>query len=342
MSDRSDSGPSLDAAAPRPVSRWDALDGLRAVGVVLVVLFHTGAVVGNGFLGVDIFFVLSGFLITTLLVAETGRRGAIDLRGFYVRRARRLVPALASTCGFVVAVAFVSGRQVVEVVQGAMASLLYVSNLWLYSGHDTPLLQHTWTLALETQFYLVWPLVLGVVLRRRGFAAVVLLGWVLAAAVLPVLGVDPVAGTYLRAVGLGLGCAVALVLRGQWASRARRVSVLVAPLALGVLVALALLPGSVSVPQLLPAVLTVPVVVALTGPGRLTAVLQRPAPVWLGRRSYGLYLWHFPILSLAINHAPMAVPEPVLLVAAVLVSVAVAALSYRYVELPFLRRRSPV
>jgi peptidoglycan/LPS O-acetylase OafA/YrhL len=122
-------------------ARWLALDGLRSLAVLVVVAFHANGLLGHGSLGVDVFFVLSGFLITSLLVAEWDRRGRVDLRRFYVKRFLRLAPALVVLCAAVVIIAVVSARRPREVAEGAVASALYVANLWLYSGHDMPLLQ---------------------------------------------------------------------------------------------------------------------------------------------------------------------------------------------------------
>lgn len=322
----------------RASARWQALDGLRAIGVVLVVLFHNDHLLGNGFLGVDIFFVLSGFLITTLLLAEVDRTGRVSLASFYRRRALRLAPALVAVCLFAALVAVATGRQVVAVVQGAVASVLYVSNVWLYSGHDTPLLQHTWTLALETQFYLLWPLLLPLVLRRRWIGLVLLGAFVLAAVVTPFAGIDPVADTYVRAVGLPLGCALALLLRGPLAQGWHRLAAALAVPALVAQLVLSALPSAPTA-DIVPALLTLPVVTALLVPGRLTTVLSSAPFVWVGQRSYGLYLWHFPITSLVLNQMPDGVPRSARIVVAIVVSVAVAAVSHRWLELPFLRRK---
>jgi peptidoglycan/LPS O-acetylase OafA/YrhL len=194
-------------------ARWLALDGLRSLAVLVVVAFHANGLLGHGSLGVDVFFVLSGFLITSLLVAEWDRRGRIDLRRFYVKRFLRLAPALVVLCAAVVVIAVVSASRPREVAEGAVASALYVANLWLYSGHDMPLLQHTWTLALESQFYLLWPVLIGLVLTRRRVGVVLLLVLVALSVGADAVGVAPVAYTYARAVGLPLGCSLALLLR---------------------------------------------------------------------------------------------------------------------------------
>lgn len=327
--------PALVAARP---GRLVALDGLRAVAVVLVVLFHAGELLPHGFLGVDVFFVLSGFLITTLISDEVDRTGRLRLPGFYRRRARRLLPALVAVCVAVVLLAVVTGRQAGAVTAGAVASLLSVANIWLYSGHDTPLLQHTWTLSLETQFYLVWPLLLGIVLRSRWFGFLLLGAAVLGSALALVVTPDPVGGTYVRAVGLPLGCALALLLRRQVTPRWWAPVRWVAPGCLLLLVVVAAQPTTDLVPDAVPSLLTLPVVAALTTAGPLTTVLAWRPLVWMGERSYGLYLWHFPVLSLALNQSTAAVPQAVRVVGGIAVSLVAAAVSYRVMERPFLRR----
>ena len=122
----------------------------------------------SGSAGVDVFFALSGFLITSLLLRERSGSGTIDLRAFYIRRVLRLVPALVVVVAGVVGLALVSGH-LESVLPGAVATLLYLSNWWNYSsGHETPLLEHTWTLSIEEHFYFVWPIILiGLVSARR-------------------------------------------------------------------------------------------------------------------------------------------------------------------------------
>jgi peptidoglycan/LPS O-acetylase OafA/YrhL len=159
-----------------------ALDGLRGIAILLVLGYHVGWIPG-GFLGVDVFFVLSGFLITTLLLEEWGQSGAIDLRAFYVRRVRRLLPALLvllATLGMLAAFEAADGRvgEGEAIASSITVCLLYVANIWRASGHFlTGPLTQMWTLAQEEQFYLLWPplLLLGLRFRvRLGALAVVL------------------------------------------------------------------------------------------------------------------------------------------------------------------------
>jgi peptidoglycan/LPS O-acetylase OafA/YrhL len=332
-----------------PVSRenqdgrpqWPGLDGLRAVAVLLVIGYHADRALGNGYLGVDVFFVLSGFLITTLLLREVDGAGRIRIGAFYVRRVLRLYPALVVVCAAVSAAAVVLQDHPAKVGAGALASLGYVANVWEYSGHDTLLLQHTWTLALEEQFYLIWPALLALIVRRPRAVWLVVAGWLAVEVADGLAGQPPVLHTYIRAAGLPLGCGLAFALRHvgvqSWLARFG------AP-ALVAIVVLAAVHADLGAwtagwPLSIASVLTVPVIAALVADGPMTRLLSRPEFVWIGRRSYGLYLWHFPVLSAVINHAPARIPMPARLVAGVAASFVLAAASYRWVEEPFLRRK---
>ncbi|MCB0947371.1 MAG: acyltransferase, partial [Mycobacterium sp.] len=155
---------------PAPGSGVPALNGIRGVAVALVVVGHGGIPgVDGGFIGVDIFFVLSGFLITSLLLDELGRTGRIDLRGFWIRRARRLLPALLLMGLAVVAVRTLFSPDSVETLRAdAVAAFLWTAN-WAFIAHKADYfsqgaapspLQHTWSLGVEEQYYLVWPVLL--------------------------------------------------------------------------------------------------------------------------------------------------------------------------------------
>ncbi|QGF23900.1 acyltransferase family protein [Raineyella fluvialis] len=193
---------------------WTGLDGVRAIGVIAVVLYHASLGFSvNGYVGVDIFFALSGFLITWLLVAERERTGRVSISDFYARRGLRLLPALMVTLAMVSFLSIASERPGV-ILRGALASLLYVSNWWKFTGHDMPLLDHTWTLAIEEHFYLIWPLL--VLLgssrsRARRVPALVLGVALIVVMVLPwAPSVALVKGTYLRGVSILLGSLLAV------------------------------------------------------------------------------------------------------------------------------------
>lgn len=342
--------PGVSVAPVRGARRgpaWPALDGLRAFAVVAVVAFHAAIPFArNGYVGVDVFFVLSGFLITRLLLDEHRARGRIDLKAFYARRALRLLPALALVCLVVVALAVAFGRQVTATVEGAGAALFYVANFWLYSGHPMPLLDHTWTLSLEEQFYLLWPLLLvGLLAVRRPGRVAIVVGVLGVLAVLLLLpaggGLGGVQSNYLRATGLLAGCAIA------WfpSLRTWRGLRVVAPACLAVLLVVLFVPWQL--PGFLftqgysvAALLTIPCVLWLTSPSPAAGLMSTAPLRWVGRRSYGLYLWHFPILSLALHQSPSWLPDAGRVVVGVGASFFVAALSYRIVEHPFLRLKS--
>ena len=210
-------------------ARAPGLDGVRALAVLAVIAFHEQfAAFHGGFLGVDVFFVLSGYLITDLLAAHWARHGRLDLRGFWIRRARRLLPALAVVLVTVTAaVAVIEPGQLGALRPALLAAVSYSSNWWQALQHQSyfagfgppPPLRHLWSLAIEEQFYLVWPLILIVTLRacqRRWLrAAVALAGAALSAAAMAaiyVLGGDPSRvyyGTDTHASALFIGAALA-------------------------------------------------------------------------------------------------------------------------------------
>jgi peptidoglycan/LPS O-acetylase OafA/YrhL len=351
--------------------RVPGLDGIRALAVTTVIVFHLlpGTLVG-GYLGVDIFFVVSGFLITTLLLREREATGRISLRGFWSRRARRLLPALGllllACC---TAALFVGGDVLVGLGMQVVGAVTFSSN-WLfiaqgssYFGETVPeLFRNLWSLAVEEQFYVVWPLLVVILLVRIPRAARLVLIAVLAVASavwmgLAYDGLDPTRvyyGTDTHAFGLAAGAFLAVLLLGRGvagaglASRpARWFLGLGGTLSLGGLVALAVvLPGDSELAYrgglALVALLSAVAIAALLVPGSLVARVLDVAPIrWVGLRSYGLYLWHWPVFVL-VGAALPTWPREGLEAAplggiALAITVVVAALSYRFVEQPIRR-----
>ncbi|HEX6497897.1 MAG TPA: acyltransferase family protein [Micromonosporaceae bacterium] len=349
-----------------------ALDGVRALAVTAVLLFHGG--VGwlpGGFLGVDAFFVLSGFLITSLLLAEHAATGRIRLAAFWGRRARRLLPALLV---LLVAVALV-GRDLLPPIEvgllrgDALAALGYVANwrmIFRGSGYfaqtaaPSPL-QHTWSLGIEEQFYLLWPLLVVALLRLRrsrgALLAVTLAGAAASAvAAASLYRIDDVSrayfGTDSRAQALLIGCALAVLLHRTPTARPRHGE----PPRRPVLGALALT-GAVGTGWLWShadgtsswlyrggltvGALAVAAVVAhaVTSPASPTARLLALAPlVRLGRVSYGVYLWHWPLFQL-VDADRTGLRGPPLLAVRCALTLVVAIASYLLVEQPIRRGR---
>lgn len=331
------------------------LDGLRGVAVLAVMAFHAGlAGVGGGLLGVDVFFVLSGFLVTSLLVQEHASTGDVNLRRFWCRRARRLLPALLLLLGGISLYARWggSGLSPIQVRGDALSTLLYVAN-WHYIltgqnyfvrfGASSPLL-HTWSLGVEEQFYLIWPILALLVLRRYGrrglgWTAGVLGGTSAATCAALFLAGSPVDrvyyGTDTRAQSLMVGALLAVLplesFRSVWLW--------------GVAGALALLFALHSVQGNGPflyeggflfVAVAAALVVALTvsRPDHpLSRALSGRALRYTGRISYGLYLYHWP-LFLLLNQARTGIGGTPLLLIRFAATFAVAAASFHFIENP--------
>jgi peptidoglycan/LPS O-acetylase OafA/YrhL len=330
-----------------------ALDGLRGIAILLVLGYHVGWIPG-GFLGVDVFFVLSGFLITTLLLEEWARDGGISFRAFYVRRVRRLLPALLvllAVLGMLAAFEAAAGRVTDgKVIASSIAvCLLYVANIWRASGHFiTGPLTQMWTLAQEEQFYILWPPLLLLALRYRirlGALAAVLAATTLGVIAWRIhLGPGPRSffGPDTHADPLLVGCLLAVLRRRQLLARLRAATVVAAVAALVPAIIFVSGSGSLSwAAYALPVaeLSTAVVIVAALQEGCLVERLLRFAPlVRLGVISYGLYLWQgLVVVSLvgASGHYPLVLVRSV----AVVASIGIAMLSYRCVEQPFRKKR---
>lgn len=354
---------------PRP-GHIPGLDGLRALAIIGVLVYHfTPALLPGGFLGVDVFFVVSGFLITTLLLREIAQQGRIDLPRFWLRRARRLLPALVTVVVLSVAAARIIGGDLLVAIGRQAGGALTFSTNWVeigagasYFDSTSPLLfVNFWSLAVEEQFYLLWPfglvlvLALTVTTTHRLYAVGGLaLASALAMAVLHDPGVDATRvyyGTDTHAFGLMAGAALALAWAGPdraWlrTARWRRWR------GLGVgaaLVVLALLMATLTEANpwtfrggiLLASLATVVLIAGLletSSPWRLWMGL--PPLRWLGSRSYGIYLWHWPVLVITgtlVPFAPGTATGRWVLATALILTLLVTEVSYRFVEVPIRR-----
>ena len=349
---------------PRTLSRGThyrpALDGLRAVAVYLVVAYHAGVHrFSGGYIGVDVFFVLSGYLVTQLLLRDLGSTGRISFARFYSRRFRRLLPAafvtLLVTAAIYVAVAAPS--QAVDAIGGFRSAFLYVAN-WYFIGQSSDYFAadvannpvvHFWSLAVEEQFYLLWPLILTaifVLARRAGrqqwnvLRAVILFAGIASfASAVRLSHVDlsrAYYGTDTRAYQLLAGALLAMspqIVRSL--RRRRRIVQALAPLNLAVLILL-----GTSVVDTGPIVRGLASVVATCGLilavevaelGLVKRFLSTPTAVYLGRVSYGTYLWHWPfIVIVTMRFRPNG---PALFALTCLGATGLASLSYQVLEL---------
>ena len=358
---------------PKPVRTGQrylpGLDGLRALAVLAVVAYHLNlGWAQGGLLGVGIFFTLSGYLITDLLLTQYDRTGRLQLADFWLRRARRLLPALFVMLTVVVAWVTLLDRSQLPAIRGAVAaSVGYVSNWWLIAQHSSYFarfsppspLGHLWSLAVEEQFYLIWPWLLWFGLRwfgRRGgtgtrprLAAATLLLAAASAVAMAMFyhpGYDPTRvydGTDTRAFGLLIGAALAFVwpsnrLRSDVADGARRILDGAGIAGLTVIFVLIWRTSEYSEflyhgGMVLLSVATALVVGAAASPASRVGVALGCRPLrWIGVRSYGIYLWHFPIIVLTTPaDGRETFVRGTLQVAA---TVAVAAVSWRFIEEP--------
>ncbi len=367
------------------------LDGLRAIAVLGVMIYHAHHDwLPGGFLGVEVFFVISGYLITLLLMGERERNGHVDLRQFWARRFRRLLPALYVMMAFVAV--FIAAFYPVarEQTRGDfLAGIFYISNwyeIFVGQGYGASEafvpLRHLWSLAVEEQFYLVWPLVMVAILRRSRsrlpaiglkligvsvFIAIMVAWFYVPGVVATSCGTEFTRGTWTifgrciavndmlylgsfsRAGGLMLGAGFAMlwrpvaIMRGPLRDKGRRLDVLAA-LGLALIVffmlTMYLQERGVYNPWLyrggffLTGVATLLLIAATTHQGAATGkLLGHRALVWVGTRSYGLYLFHWPIFQMIRKQANIQLSIPQIILG-VLITVPITEASYRFIETP--------
>ncbi len=353
--------------APARLGYIPALDGLRALAVIAVLLYHGDQKwIPGGFLGVDVFFVISGYLITCLLLSDFQQTEGIGLKRFWYRRARRLLPALFTMLFVVSLYAILFLPDVLSQLRGeVIAALFYVENWFLIfrnlsyfqSTGRPPLLQHVWSLAVEEQFYLFWPLILMLVLTvwrksRKALLIAVLIAVAVSTIEMAILYhpyTDPSRvyyGTDTRVAALMLGAALAFV----WAPwrligrTGRNAGILLDVVAVfsGIVLFWMFLnmgefsPGLYRGGFLLVAMVSALLIAATVHPAsRLVPWLLGFAVFrWIGVRSYGIYLWHWPIYMVTRPHSDVPLTGLPLLVLRLTLTGIAAALSYKYVEEP--------
>lgn len=343
------------------------LDGIRAIAVIMVLAYHLKlALFKSGFLGVTVFFVLSGYLITGILISEVEEEGTIDLKNFWLRSVRRLVPAVMSMAVVIIFVSAVVNKIIfTKGCKDFLASVLGFNNWWQIfnkvsyfeaAGVPSPF-THCWSLAIETQFYLIYPLILlGIykLVKSRGegrakrgllFAGVTLL-LALISVILMIVLFDPQQdasrvyyGTDTRAFSLLFGALLAILWEYRMVPRrlSASVNMVLGSVSFAVLLVMTIaINGSSNFwyrgGQFVGTILTVLVIYTVSGRKTwLSRFLSNPVLKWIGDRSYSIYLWHYPIILL-ISKGIKASWWITLI--EIVLSVVLAELSYRFIETP--------
>ncbi|EGL17481.1 MULTISPECIES: acyltransferase [unclassified Paenibacillus] len=346
------------------------LDGLRAISVLAVIAYHFNLKwAKGGLLGVEVFFVLSGYLITDQLLWELKTQRKISLWHFWIRRIRRLLPAMVSMLMVVALGLILIDPSRMQTLKGDFISSVFYVNNWYLIFHQVSYFEsfgppspigHLWSLSIEEQFYVIWPLLLFFLvrlLRRQGKLAVfILLGAavsVIAMALLYVPGTDPSRvyyGTDTRAFAILIGAALAVVwpswrLTDRISSGARSLLDLLGAVAMLILFIMmnqtneydsSLYP----VGFLFLSVVTAVIIAVLVHPAsQLGAILAAKPLSWIGKRSYSLYIWHYPVIILSSPEANVGEPGFVDILLQLTLIFMLSALSYRFVEEPIRRGR---
>jgi len=359
-------------ATKRGIQYIPAIDGLRAIAVVAVILYHLGFDwIPGGFLGVDLFFVISGYVITRLLLDSIEISGGLNLGAFYLARLRRLLPALLF---MIITTAITVGIWAPDTMKRFLAdtpfALTGTMNWWLVGREldyfetigRPPLLQHTWSLAVEAQFYFIWPLILLLILKWFGkgrvavaslfFAAISGITLLLVSLSLDATNATSVShiyfGTDTHSIGLFLGAALAV----SWVPQNFKVEVSrkaqdfidgIGVIGfIGILAAFLLIdannPNLYKIAFPLAGICGAAIVTSIVHPAsRFAPLLQNKVLLWIGERSYAIYLWHWIIFQVTRPDVDLAGEDWALLALRILIVLALADISLRYVELPIRR-----
>jgi len=359
-------------AANRGIQYIPAIDGLRALAVIAVMLYHLGfSWIPGGFLGVDLFFVISGYVITRLLLDSIEQSGGLDLRGFYLARARRLLPALLFT---VITTTIAIGIWAPDTIKRFLTDIPFAltgtMNWWLVARQQdyfesigrAPLLQHTWSLAVEAQFYLLWPLILYFVLKRLGKSRIPIAALVIAAAsgvalFLVSLSLDAsntskvshvYFGTDTHSIGLFLGAALAVswIPQNFTTNVSKKAQDFIDGIGvfgfIGIIATFLLIdeskPTLYKIAFPLAALFGASIIMSVVHPAsRFAPILQSPVLVWIGQRSYAIYLWHWIIFQVTRPSVDLAGQMWALYALRILIVFALADISLRFVEQPIRR-----
>jgi peptidoglycan/LPS O-acetylase OafA/YrhL len=354
-------------ATKRGIQHIPAIDGLRAIAVAAVIFYHIGFPwIPGGFLGVDLFFVISGYVITRLLLDSIARSGGLDLRGFYKARARRLLPPMI----FMIVVtalyiAIWAQDSVKRFLIDTPFALTGTINWWLVAKEQDyfeaigrpPLLQHTWSLAVEAQFYLVWPLILLLILKRFGKKVIPLAALTIAlisgtVLFLVSLSLDATStvshiyfGTDTHSIGLFLGSALAVSwipqnFKSEVSDRAQNFIDFIGVFGfVGILASFLFIdessPTAYKIAFPLAAIFGVAIITSIVHPAsRFAPILNNRVLLWIGERSYAIYLWHWVVFQITRPQVDIDGDDWALIALRILVVLALADISLKFVELP--------
>ena len=355
-------------------TRFTGLDGLRGIAVIVVVLYHADLpALPGGFLGVDVFFVLSGFLITSLFINEISMSGTIDRAAFYLRRLRRIMPALIGVLIFSIIASSVWAHDAAYAVRRDLPwaltfvlnwSYLFFNQSYFVNISRPPLLQHIWSLSIEEQYYVIWPLIIILLLkirtlRRHLRTAIFFVGvagalastwWMRTLAIKHGYPIphDPSRiyfGTDSHAMGLLFGSALASLVNHQkfnprlTPDRRTALNLIAIVSGVGLFYYFTKVdefnPGLYRVGFLVVSLLTAGLILAIIHPALIWGrIVDNPVLRSLGIRSYGIYLWHWPIFMLLRPGVDVSWPEPIVFIVRITILLIVSALSYRYLETP--------
>ena len=356
-------------ATKRGIQYIPAIDGLRAIAVIAVMFYHLGfSWIPGGFLGVDLFFVISGYVITRLILDSIAQSGGLDLRKFYIARARRLLPALIfMLVTTTIAIGIWAPDTIKRLLTDIPFSLTGLMNWWLVFRQQDyfeaigrpPLLQHTWSLAVETQFYLVWPLILLLVLKYFGKKRIPFISLVIAASsgvalFLVSLSLDSSSsskvshiyfGTDTHSIGLFLGAALAVswIPQNFTETVSKKAQDFIDGVGFlgffGIISAFLLIdeskPTLYKIAFPLAGLCGAAIVMSIVHPAsRFAPVLQHPILLWIGERSYAIYLWHWVIFQVTRPNLDLAGQQWALYSLRILIVFALADISLRWIELP--------
>ena len=359
-------------ATKRGIQYIPAIDGLRAIAVMAVIFYHLGfSWIPGGFLGVDLFFVISGYVITRLLLDSIERSGGLDLRAFYLARVRRLLPALVfMLITTAIAVGIWAPDTIKRFLIDTPFALTGSMNWWLVGRHldyfeaigRPPLLQHTWSLAVEAQFYLFWPLILLLILKFFGKKRIAVASLAIAA----ISGVTLMAvsfsldaasaskvshvyfGTDTHSIGLFLGAALAVswIPQNFKTTVSKKAQDFIDGIGvfgfLGILASFLLIdesdPTLYKIAFPLAGIFAAAIITSIVHPAsRFAPLLQNRILLWIGERSYAIYLWHWVIFQVTRPSVDLAGASWAMYSLRILIVFALADISLRYIELPVRR-----